>query len=251
VTRIAVAISKLLRRYVITDREISLMQSAHVHSQSREAVMGGATQTPVVFIIDQDASARDSLDVVIRAAGWRAECFASAEEFLARPRALKPGCLLLDVSLPQLDGLALQEIVADRREMPVIFITSQHDVRTTVRAMKAGAVDFMIKPCAGEAIVSAVRCALDRSVKAIAEEAAHRALTHRFELLTERERQVFRLVVTGLLNKQVAAQLGISEITVKAHRGKMMRKMAADSIAALVRMATQMGFAVGNRRLAS
>jgi FixJ family two-component response regulator len=213
--------------------------------------MAGATQTPMVFIIDQDASARDSLEILIRASGWRPECFASAEEFLARPRALKPGCLLLDVSLPQLDGLALQEIIADRREMPVIFISSQHDVRTTVRAMKAGAVDFMTKPCADAAIVNAVRCALDQSVKAVAEEAARRALALRFASLTERERQVLRLVVTGLLNKQVAAQLGISESTVKAHRGKMMRKMAADSIAALVRMATQMGLPVGDRRLSS
>jgi FixJ family two-component response regulator len=227
------------------------MQAVHVHPRSRETAMAGATQIPVVFIIDHDASARDSLEVLIRASGWRPECFASAEEFLARPRALKPGCLLLEVSLPQLDGLTLQEIIADRREMPVIFISSQHDVPTTVRAMKAGAVDFMIKPSADAAIVSAVRCALGRSAKAVAEEAVQRALAQRFASLTEREAQVFRLVVTGLLNKQVAAQLGISEITVKAHRGRMMRKMAADSIAALVRMATQMGLPVGDRRLSS
>jgi FixJ family two-component response regulator len=185
-------------------------------------------------------SARESLEVLVRAAGWQVESFASAEEFLARPRAMQPGCLLVDVSLPELDGLDLQETIADRHETPVVFVTSQHDIRMTVRAMKAGAVDFLTKPFSSAAILSAVQCALDRSRKALAEENALRVLKLRYALLTSREEEVLALVVTGLLNKQVAAELGISEITVKAHRGNMMRKMAARSFAELVNMAAQL-----------
>jgi FixJ family two-component response regulator len=196
---------------------------------------------PTVFIVDKDRSARESLDVLIRASGWQTECFASAEEFLARPRAMRPGCLLLDVSLPQLDGLALQEIIADRREMPVVFVTTRHDVGTTVRAMKAGAVDFLSKPASHPAIVGAVRCALDRSQRALTEEASMRALRNRYVSLTRREREVLELVVSGRLNKQIAAELGTSEITVKVHRMNMKRKMEADSLATLVRMAAQLG----------
>jgi len=200
---------------------------------------------PTVFIVDKDCSARASLDVLIRASGWKTECFASAEEFLARPRAMRPGCLLLDVSLPQLDGLALQEIIADRREMPVVFVTTRHDVGTTVRAMKAGAVDFLAKPASHPAVMGAIRCALERSQRALTEEASLSALRNRYVSLTRREREVLELVVSGWLNKQIAAELGTSEITVKVHRLNMKRKMEADSLAALVRMAAQLGLHCG------
>jgi len=216
-----------------------------------EATAQRAAPAPTVFIVDEDEFVRASLDVLMRTAGWQVECFASAEEFLVRPRSLQPGCLVLDVSLPQLDGLALQKIVADRREMPVIFVTSQRDVGTTVRAMKAGAVDFLTKPFNRHAILSAVQCALEQSMKALAEESLLRLLRNRYATLTPREQEVLLLVVSGLLNKQVAGELGISEITVKSHRGKMMRKMAAESLAALVRMAAQLRLSVGDRRFAS
>jgi FixJ family two-component response regulator len=203
---------------------------------------------PTVYIVDVDPSARESLEVLARTAGWEVECFASAEEFLARPRAMKPGCLLLDVALPQLDGLALQEIVADRCETPVVFVTSQGDVRVTVRAMKAGAVDFLTKPINGAAILKAVRTAVDRSLAAIAAEERMRTLRARYASLSPREQDVFDGVVAGLLNKQVGAELGISEITVKAHRGRVMRKMEAQSIAELVGMAARLGFVSSMRR---
>ena len=201
-------------------------------------------EAPTVCIVDEDVAARWQLDTLIRAAGWRTECFASAEEFLERPRSMRPGCLLLDVSLPQLDGLALQELVAQWREMPVVFVTRRQDVGTTVRAMKAGAVDFLAKPASQPAVLGAVRCALDRSQRALTEEASLRSLRNRYALLTRREREVLELVVSGRLNKQIAAELGTSEITVKVHRCNMKHKMAADSLPALVRMAAQLGLRV-------
>jgi FixJ family two-component response regulator len=157
----------------------------------------------------------------------------------------------MDVSLPQLDGLALQEIVADRLEMPVVFVTGRRDVGTTVRAMKAGAVDFLVKPAATPAVIGAIQCALDRSRRALSEEATTRALKTRYVLLTRREREVMELVVAGRLNKQIAAELGTTEITVKVHRCNMKRKMGADSLAALVRMASQLGMRVGAARAVS
>jgi FixJ family two-component response regulator len=208
-------------------------------------------QAPTVFIVDNEASARDSLDELVRSAGWQAECFASAEEFLGRPRAMLQGCLLLDVSLPELDGLALQEIVADRMEMPVVFVTSRRDVWTTVRAMKAGAVDFLTKPASASAVLDAIRRALDRSQRALTEEASTRGVRNRYALLTRREREIMSLVISGRLNKQIAAELDISEITVKVHRCNMKRKMGADSLAALVRMATTLGLRVGADRTMS
>jgi FixJ family two-component response regulator len=202
--------------------------------------------TPVVFVVDDDASVRESLELLIDSAGWQPETFASAREFLARPRLLAPSCLLLDVVLPDLDGLDLQKRVAtDRLEMPIIFITGCNDVPTTVQAMKAGAVDFLTKPWRDDVLLSAIKHALERSHAALDHEAELRVLQDRHISLTPREREVMALVVSGLLNKQVGAELGISEITVKAHRGSMMRKMKADSLAGLVKMSGKLGFAPG------
>jgi FixJ family two-component response regulator len=185
-------------------------------------------------------SVRESLELLIQFAGWQPETFATAEEFLAHPRVLTPNCLVLDVSLPDLNGLDLQKLVADRIEMPIIFITGYGDVLMTVRAMKAGAVEFLTKPFAEEALLSAIRHAIERSQTALGNEAEIQALRDRYASLTPREREVMALVVSGLLNKQVGFELGISEITVKAHRGRMMLKMKADSLADLVRMAERL-----------
>jgi len=191
-----------------------------------------------VFVVDDDVSVRESLEQLIRLAGWQPRTFASAEAFLALPQARGPNCLILDVSLPDLNGLDVQERIAHRKEMPIIFITGHGDIPMTVRAMKAGAVEFLSKPFAPEALLSAIRGAIERSRTAAAQEGELQTLRDRYASLTPRERQVMALVVSGRLNKQAGGELGISEITVKAHRGKMMRKMNADSVPALVRMAT-------------
>ena len=198
---------------------------------------------PIVFVVDDDISVRESLELLIDVAGWQAETFASAEEFLAHPRVLTPNCLVLDVSLPDLNGLDLQKLVADRIEMPIIFITGYGDVPITVRAMKAGAVEFLTKPLAEEALLGAIRHAIERSQTALDNEAEMQALRGRYASLTPREREVMALVVSGLLNKQVGFELGISEITVKGHRGRMMLKMKADSVADLVKMAVRLRLA--------
>ena len=195
---------------------------------------------PIVFVVDDDISVRESLEMLIQFAGWQPETFASAEEFLAHPRVLTPNCLVLDVSLPDLNGLDLQKLVADRIEMPIIFITGYGDVPMTVRAMKAGAVEFLTKPFAEEALLGAIRHAIERSQTALGNEAEMQALRGRYASLTPREREVMALVVSGLLNKQVGFELGISEITVKGHRGKVMLKMKADSVADLVKMAVRL-----------
>jgi FixJ family two-component response regulator len=198
----------------------------------------------MVFVVDDDVSVRESLELLIRCEGWQPETFASAQEFLARPRVLAPSCMILDVGLPDLNGLELQKrIGVDRMEMPIIFITGHGDVPMTVQAMKAGAVEFLTKPFRDDALLNAIRDALERSRAALDQEAETRAVRDCYGSLTSREREVMALVVSGLLNKQVAAELGISEITVKAHRGNMMRKMKADSLAALVNMAAALRLA--------
>ena len=200
--------------------------------------------TPIVFVVDDDVSVRESLELLIRCEGWQPETFASAREFLARPRGLVPSCLVLDISLPGLSGLDLQKHVAvERPDMPIIFITGYGDVPMTVQAMKAGAVEFLTKPFSDDVLLSGIRQALERSESALDHEAEMRTLRDCYASLTGREREVMALVVAGLLNKQVGSDLGISEITVKAHRGRMMQKMKADSLADLVNMAGRLGLA--------
>ena len=200
--------------------------------------------TPIVFIVDDDISVRESLESLIRTAGWQAEIFESAQEFLARPRILAPSCLILDVNLPDLNGLDLQKrMSADRIAMPIIFISGYGDVPTTVRAMKGGAVEFLTKPFADEALLSAIRQAIEGSRAALTYESEIRVLRDRHASLSRREKEVMALVVAGLLNKQVGFELGISEITVKAHRGRVMQKMEARSLADLVTMAARLGVA--------
>jgi FixJ family two-component response regulator len=197
--------------------------------------------TPVVFIVDDDVSVRRSLELLIESAGWQPETFGSARQFLIRPRALGPSCLVLDVNLPDLNGLDLQKQVAvDRREMPIIFITGYVDVPITVQAMKAGAVEFLTKPFSDDVLLSAIRGAIERSGAALREQAEISELQQCHASLSCRERQVMALVAYGLLNKQVGGELGISEITVKAHRGNMMRKMKAKSLPHLVNMAARL-----------
>jgi FixJ family two-component response regulator len=192
---------------------------------------------PTVFVVDDDLPVRESLQLLIESAGWEPETFGSAREFLSRPRALTPSCLVLDVHLPDLSGLDLQTLIADRTDMPVIFITGFGDVPTSVRAMKAGAVEFLIKPLAGDVLLESITNALHRSRAELRNAAQVRALRDSYASLSVREQQVMGSVVFGRLNKQVGSDLGISEITVKAHRGRMMRKMKARTVPDLVRMA--------------
>jgi FixJ family two-component response regulator len=204
-------------------------------SESRAQVV--SDDTPVVFVVDDDVSVRESLELLILCAGWQPETFASAEDFLGRSRIDGPSCLVLDVTLPNLNGLDLQKRIVDRADTPIIFITGYGDVPSTVQAMKAGAVEFLTKPFSDEVLLNAISQALERSRTSRAHEAELRALRDCHASLTPREREIMALVVSGLLNKQIAVELGISEITVKAHRGRVMRKMQVDSLADLVRVA--------------
>jgi len=196
----------------------------------------------LVLVVDDDISVRESLDHLIRTSGWQSETYASAQAFLARPRTVVPSCLVLDVSLPDLNGLDVQKRLGpDRGDLPIIFISGHADIPTTVRAMKAGAVEFLIKPLSHEALLTAIEGAVNRSRAALQQQAGMEELRARYASLTGRERQVMTLVVSGLLNKQIAGELHISEITVKAHRGKVMRKMRAGSVADLVKMSARLG----------
>src|SRR5262245_48011243 len=198
--------------------------------------------TPIVYVVDDDISMREALDGLIREAGWRPQLFATAREFLSHTHVPCPSCAVLDVTLPDLNGLDLQErIVAEHAHIPIIFITGYGDVPMTVRAMKAGAVEFLTKPFADEALLNAIQNALERSAGAIGQAAEMQMLQKRYASLSVREREVMALVVTGLMNKQVAGELGISEPTVKAHRGKMMLKIGANSLADLVNIAAKLG----------
>ena len=195
---------------------------------------------PVVFVVDDDVSVRESLELLIEAAGWRTATFSSGQEFLDHPHLNTPSCLVLDVNLPGLSGLELQSLVADRTDMPIIFITGYGDVPIIVRAMRAGAVEFLAKPLVGEVLLAAIQEAISRSRKELERGALMRSLRESYATLSRREQEVMALVVCGRMNKQVGGELGISEITVKAHRGRMMRKMKAGTLTDLVRMAARL-----------
>jgi FixJ family two-component response regulator len=204
--------------------------------------------TPIVFVVDDDPSVREALESLIVQAGWRAQVFESAQDFLGFPRASAPSCLVLDVSLPGLNGLELQSLIAgDRIDMPIIFITGHADVPMTVKAMKAGAVEFLTKPVAEDVLISAIGSAIARSRITLDQESESQALRCLYAKLTPRERDVMTLVVRGLLNKQVGGELGMAEITVKAHRGQIMRKMKAATFADLVNMGTRLGLASASK----
>jgi FixJ family two-component response regulator len=212
---------------------------AHVLNQKLESRSN--SPTPIVFVVDDDISIRESLELLIGGEGWRPVTLASAQEFLDSPRALVPSCLVLDVSLPGLNGLDLQtRIAGERIDMPIIFITGLRDVRKAVQAMKAGAAEFLTKPLNDEALLRAIRQALERSRAALDRQLQMKPMWDRYASLTRREQQVMTLVVSGLLNKQVGGQLGISEKTVKVHRGQVMQKMKAGSLADLVNMAAML-----------
>ena len=211
-----------------------------VNASDRESETNFLTNdSPVVFIVDEDLSVRESLEALIHIQGWHAETFSSAHEFLDRPKDLVPSCLVLDISLPDASGLDLQKrVAADRVDMPIIFVTGCGDVAMTVQAMKAGAAEFLTKPFDTRVLLEAIKQAIDQSRAALEQEAVLRELRERYESLSMREREVMELVVTGLLNKQIGGELGISEITVKAHRGRAMRKMKASSLPDLVNLVT-------------
>ncbi|MES1255594.1 MAG: response regulator [Acidobacteriota bacterium] len=211
--------------------------------------MGESTPpTPVVFVVDDDVSVRESLESLIRWAGWRPETFSSAQDFLSRPRDPAPSCLVLDVELPDLNGLDVQErVAANRTDMPIIFVTGHGDIPMSVRAMKAGAAEFLTKPFEPDVLLDAIRRAIERSRVALAQASERTMLRDRYASLTPREREVLAWVVAGLLNKQVGAELGMTEATVKAHRGQVMQKMKADSLAELVRIAARLELPLPSR----
>jgi FixJ family two-component response regulator len=238
-----VILAKSLSQFVCNPkhREMRMSSASTVEGVSRSFT---SAATPIVFVVDDDVSVRESLELLIRSAGWQPEIFETAEEFLSRPRVLSPSCLVLDITLPDLNGLDLQRrIAADRIDMPIIFISGHGDVPMTVQAMKAGAIDFLTKPFSDVALLSAIKNAVERSEAALRVQLELRSLRERYETLSRREREVMALVVRGLLNKQVGFKLGISEITVKAHRGQVMRKMKAASLVDLANIARRLDFA--------
>jgi FixJ family two-component response regulator len=196
-----------------------------------------------VFVVDSDPKVRERLVAIIRAAGWQPRAFGSAEDLLGDPRSFEPGCIVLDVDLPGLSGLELQQRLAERAGMSVIFASACRDLRLTVRAMKAGALNFLTQPVDRDALVGAVTEALECSRTSLRREAEERALRQRFDALSAREREVMRWVIAGRLNKQIASELAIAEITVKVHRGRVMRKLGATSLADLVRLGAKLGVA--------
>jgi FixJ family two-component response regulator len=208
--------------------------------ESASPQMNGSRATPMVFVVDDDTSVRESLELLIECAGWQPLLFATAQEFLSHPRGFAPACLVLDVALPGISGLDLQGLLANRPEVPIVFITAYGNVPMTVRAMKAGAIEFLTKPFRDEALLNAVREAIDRSHAVLCREAEIQKLREHYALLSRREREVMALVISGLMNKQIGRELQISEITVKAHRGKVMQKMAADSLCHLINMASKL-----------
>jgi len=201
----------------------------------------------IVFVVDDDISVRESLELLITSAGWQPETFSSAQAFLSRPRSPVPSCLVLDVSLPGLNGLELQQRLSERTDMPIIFITGHGDVPMSVRAMKAGAIEFLTKPFSDGVLIDAIRDALNRSRTALRDAFELQGLRDCYTSLTPREREVMELVVSGLLNKQVGSELDISEVTVKAHRGQVMRKMKANSLPELVTMAAKLGLPTASK----
>ena len=224
----------------LTATEIAL-NTAHLSSAARSINAPLSDIMPLVFVIDDDVSVRESLELPLAAEGWQVETFASSAEFMSRPRGTVPCCLVLDVRLQGHSGLELQRQLAGRTDIPIVFITGYSDIPTTVQAMKAGAFDVLTKPLKTDVLVAAVHQALERSHAALLDDAEMLGLRSCYASLTPREREVMALVVSGLLNKQVGGELSISEITVKAHRGQVMRKMKADSLAALVGMAARLG----------
>jgi FixJ family two-component response regulator len=221
----------LVGRHNFSDGSVYLLTTRGMHMSHG---------TPIVFVVDDDVSVREALKLLIESVGWRSETFASGQEFLARCRELGPSCLVLDVGLPDLNGLDMQKLLANRTDMPIIFITGYGDVRMTVRAMRAGAVEFLTKPIDDDALIDAIRIAIGRSCHEQRNAAQMVRLRHSYSSLSRREQEVMNLIVSGKLNKQVGGALGISEITVKAHRGRMMRKMNAGNLPDLVRMAARL-----------
>jgi FixJ family two-component response regulator len=223
-----------------------MYSATHLDPAQRSCPM--AAVQPLVFVVDDDDSVRHSLGFLIAKAGWRPELFASASEFLASPRPPSPSCLVLDVGLPDLNGLELQQRIAgDGGDIPIIFITARGDIPMTVRAMKAGALEFLTKPFKPAVLLSAIQSALERNRACLQEEANLQVLRDRYQALRPREREVMALVVLGKLNKQVAGELHLSEITVKQHRGRVMRKMGARSLPELVTMAARLGLETPGR----
>jgi FixJ family two-component response regulator len=216
---------------------------------AKETVMRNRANdaTSTVFVVDDDISVRESLELLIRTEGWQPATFASAEAFLSHPRRAVPCCVILDLTLPGLSGLELQKQLAGRQDLPIIFITCHTDVPMTVQAMKAGAVEFLTKPFNDVALLQAIHAAIERSRAALSRDSEMRLLGTCYSTLTPREREVMSLVVSGLLNKQVGFELGISEATVKAHRGQVMQKMQAESLPDLVTMATRLGLLAGSQ----